>query len=137
MEIVELTSADAEAVADLWAATGLTRPWNDPSEDFRRAIEGSTSAVLGMKNDGELLGTVMVGSDGHRGWVYYVGVRADHQRRGVGSQLMAAAEMWLQSNGTEKIRLMVRDENASALTFYAHLGYKPSDVRVLSKSLSQ
>jgi ribosomal protein S18 acetylase RimI-like enzyme len=137
MEILELTSADVGSVVDLWVATGLTRPWNDAFDDFRRAIEGTTSAVLGLKNDGELVGTAMVGSDGHRGWVYYVAVRADHQRRGLGSQLMAAAEAWLQENDTAKIRLMVRDANVAALKFYEQLGYEPSDVRVLSKSLPQ
>jgi hypothetical protein len=50
----------------LWAENGLTRPWNDPAADFLRAIEGATSAILGIKRNGELIGTVMVGTDGHR-----------------------------------------------------------------------
>ena len=45
MEVLELTIDDVDAAAALWAETGLTRPWNDPHADFRRAIEGPTSAM--------------------------------------------------------------------------------------------
>jgi ribosomal protein S18 acetylase RimI-like enzyme len=137
MEVAALTSDDAESAAALWAETGLTRPWNDPGEDFRRAIEGPTSAVLGIKGDGELIGSVMVGSDGHRGWVYYLAVSNAHRRLGLGSQLMKAAEEWLNTNGVDKVRLMVRSENESAVSFYERLGYEVSDVKVLSRSVQQ
>jgi ribosomal protein S18 acetylase RimI-like enzyme len=135
MEILELTIDDAEAAADLWAETELTRPWNDPSSDFRRAIEGATSAVLGAKKDGALMGSVMVGSDGHRGWVYYLSVRASYQNAGLGSELMKAAEEWLRRLGAVKIQLMVRKGNVTALRFYERRGYETSDVHVLSKWL--
>jgi ribosomal protein S18 acetylase RimI-like enzyme len=136
VEVLELTGDDIESVAALWADTGLTRPWNNPVEDFRRAVEGPTSAVLGIKKDGELIGTVMVGSDGHRGWVYYLMVSTAHQRVGLGSELMRAAEEWLREKGAVKVQLMVRSENESAMIFYERVGYEPSDVDVLSRWLS-
>lgn len=136
MEVLELIGDDVESVVALWANTGLSRPWNNPVEDFRRAIEGPTSAVLGIKKDGELIGTVMVGSDGHRGWVYYLSVSISHQRVGLGSELMRGAEEWLRQKGAVKVQLMVRSENESAMTFYERAGYEPSDVNVLSRWLS-
>lgn len=135
MEVLELTQDDADAAAELWTETGLTRPWNDPSADFRRAIEGPTSTVLGMKQDGELIGSVMVGSDGHRGWVYYLSVRLAHQNVGLGSELMTAAEEWLRSLGAVKIQLMVRQGNDTAFNFYERRGFDVSEVHVLSKWL--
>lgn len=137
MRVQELTSADADCAIALWVATGVTRPWNDPAADFQRAVVGATSAVLGVKVDGELIGTVMVGSDGHRGWVYYLAVSPDRQRVGVGSDLMKAAEVWLRAKGAVKIQLMVRHGNDSAFNFYEHLNYVVGDVRVLSKWLDQ
>jgi ribosomal protein S18 acetylase RimI-like enzyme len=136
MEVLELTIDDAVAATDLWAETGLTRPWNDPTADFLRAIEGPSSAVLGAKKDGALLGSVMVGSDGHRGWVYYLSVRTAHQNGGLGSELMRAAEEWLRRQGAVKIQLMVRKGNDTALRFYEGRGYETSDVDVLSKWLT-
>lgn len=125
-------------VVDLWRVTGLTRPWNDPNEDLRRAIEGPASTVLVAQSDsGALLGTAMVGHDGHRGWVYYVAVRPVWQGRGIGRLLMASCEAWLRDRGVPKVQLMVRRENSAVLEFYGALGYEPSDVEVLGRRLDE
>jgi ribosomal protein S18 acetylase RimI-like enzyme len=133
MDVVELQSEDMAFAIALWTETGLIRPWNDPLEDFRRAIAGPTSTVLGMKIDDEPIGSVMVGSDGHRGWVYYLSVDTAHQRQGLGAQLMRSAEEWLRVKGVVKVQLMVRSENDQALSFYERLGYEADDVKVLSR----
>ena len=44
-----LSAADEAAAVGLWAAAGLTRPWNDAGADFRRAVNGPASAVLGVR----------------------------------------------------------------------------------------
>jgi ribosomal protein S18 acetylase RimI-like enzyme len=133
--IRELTELDASSVTALWTETGLTRPWNDPTKDFLRAVDGPTSAVLGLEQGGELIGTVVVGHDGHRGWVYYLAVKTTYQRQGVGSELMGAAEKWLRAIGAVKVQLMVRSDNESARHFYDKFGYETSDVNVLSRWL--
>ena len=72
--IDDLTVADIESAVALWEACDLTRPWNDPRADARRALEGATSTILADRRDGRLAATVMVAADGHRGWVYYLAV---------------------------------------------------------------
>jgi hypothetical protein len=68
-EIAPLPEAPvAEAVA-LWEEAGLTRPWNDPFADCRRALRGPDSTVLAMRDPAGVAATAMVGHDGHRGWV--------------------------------------------------------------------
>lgn len=124
----------ADAVA-LWHRVGLTRPWNDPEADLRNALAGPASTVLADVQDG-LRGTAMVGVDGHRGWMYYLAVDPDLQGRGVGRQLVAAAEDWVRSRGIPKLMLMVRNDNAAVLGFYAALGYEVDDVAALGKRLS-
>ncbi len=125
----------AEAVA-LWRETGLTRPWNDPVADLHRALDGPASTVLaGLGDDGALLGTAMVGSDGHRGWVYYLAVRPAHQGAGLGRQLVGACEDWVRARGVPKVQLMVRGDNAAARGFYARLGYADAGVVVLGRRL--
>jgi len=130
-----LTAADADAAVALWQAAGLTRPWNDPKADFDRALAGPASAVLGLRDGGELVATVMVGDDGHRGWVYYLAVDPTRQRSGIGRTMMAAAEDWLAKRGCAKLNLMVRGDNAGARGFYARLGYELNDVVTLAKRL--
>ena len=129
---------DAGAVTALWARCGLTRPWNDPTTNFARALDGAASAVLVVRGEaGGVAGSVMVGFDGHRGWVYYLAVDPGHRRGGLGRALMGAAEAWLRARDCPKIQLMVRDDNVEALGFYAALGLEPQKVVTLGRFLDQ
>lgn len=136
MTVDELTERDGDEAVALWEAVGLTRPWNDPVADFRRCDEGSSSAILGVRDGDRLVGTVMVGDDGHRGWVYYVAVATDRRREGIGSALLAAAEEWLRARGAVKLQLMVRDDNVAARAFYEERGFVVNDVTVFSRWLT-
>ncbi len=124
-----------EAVVALWTACGLTRPWNDPMQDLRSARDGATSTVLVATEDERILGSIMVGFDGHRGWVYYLAVDPDRRGLGLGRDLMAAAEAWLSARGAPKIQLMVRADNTPALGFYERLGLERQEVVVLGRRL--
>ena len=147
--ISPVTWDDERAVVALWEATGLTRPWNDPAADLRSALETPTSTVLGARlhggalldgtlpdsalPDSSLVGTVMVGYDGHRGWVYYLAVDEAQRGTGLGRALMVAAEAWLVSQGAPKVQLMVRTTNTAVLGFYAALGYTDQSCVVLGR----
>jgi ribosomal protein S18 acetylase RimI-like enzyme len=137
MTIRELKASDVERVTALWREVDLVRPWNDPDGDFHGAIAGATSAVLGAELEGLLVGTVMVGFDGHRGWLYYVAVAPSAQRSGVGTALNHRAEEWLTERGAHKVQLMVRRGNDEPRLFYGALGYEPSDVTVFQKWLTR
>ena len=135
MEIRPASHADRDRVIALWTSAGLTRPWNDPAQDFERASSGPSSVILAGDAGDELVATAMIGHDGHRGWVYYVAVREDVRGRGYGTAIMRAAEDWLRDRGIPKVQLMVRDDNAAAAGFYEALGYEPAAVRVLGRRL--
>ena len=94
--------------------------------------------MLGVRDaTGRLLGTAMVGQDGHRGWVYYLAVDPACRGTGLGRDLMAACERWLAGRGVPKIQFMVRSDNAAVLGFYEHLGYQAQDVVVLGRRLDR
>jgi ribosomal protein S18 acetylase RimI-like enzyme len=136
VRIEPLPEALYGAAVRLWHDSGLTRPWNDPEADLRRAVSGHASAVLAaVGDDGGLLATAMVGHDGHRGWVYYLAVDATARGRGIGQRMMEACESWVRSRGIPKIQLMVRTTNQAAVGFYEHLGYAGADVVVLARWL--
>jgi ribosomal protein S18 acetylase RimI-like enzyme len=136
MTIEPLPEALYDAAVKLWHESGLTRPWNDPGADLRRAMAGRASTVLAaVGDDGRLLATVMVGHDGHRGWVYYLAVDAAARGRGLGRLMMEAAEGWVRSRGVPKIQLMVRAANKAVVGFYEHLGYAAADVVVFGRRL--
>ncbi|MCU1593134.1 MAG: family acetyltransferase [Frankiales bacterium] len=134
--IVELPPTLYDDAVALWHAVGLTRPWNDPMTDLLRAVEGPSSTVLAMVADDVLVGTAMVGTDGHRAWMYYVAVDPAAQGAGHGRALVHACEDWARAHGAPKVMLMVRTTNAAVLSFYASLGYEVNEVATLGKFLS-
>jgi ribosomal protein S18 acetylase RimI-like enzyme len=126
---------DIPALVALWDACGLSRPHNHGPTDIAFARRGPNSDVLVLEEDARVVASVLVGHDGHRGWVYYVAVHPDCRRRGLGTQMMAQAEKWLHAKGIWKMHLMVRTSNAAVRTFYEQLGFADDSVVVLSKRL--
>jgi ribosomal protein S18 acetylase RimI-like enzyme len=133
--IDDLRPDEIEAAVALWEACDLTRPWNDPRADIRRAFAGASSTILAHREAGRLVATVMVGADGHRGWVYYLAVAPDRRKQGLGEAMMRAAEAWVAARGMPKMQLMVRMENAAAAGFYHAIGYETEERLLLAKRL--
>ena len=130
LSISPITDADVAAVIALWQRCGLTRPWNDAAGDISFVRRGANATILVGRADGAIVASAMVGHDGHRGWVYYVAVDPEHQKKDFGRVIMAAAEDWLRSQRVQKIMLMVRPDNTSVRAFYDKLGYQTQE-RVL------
>jgi len=136
LHIRNFREADRVALMALWEACALTRPWNDPNADLDWAVTSRDAAVLiGTWNDA-VIASIMVGHDGHRGWVYYLAVSPDRQARGHGREMMAEAELWLTARGAPKVQLMVRDGNAPGTDFCTALGHERQDVTVFGKWLT-
>jgi ribosomal protein S18 acetylase RimI-like enzyme len=133
LAIADIADADVSDVVALWQRCGLTRPWNDPASDIALARRNPNSTVLVGRTDGAIVATAMVGHDGHRGWVYYVAVDPDRQKKGFGRAMMDAAEAWLRAAGVPKLQLLVRRENAKAGAFYQSIGYEEADTIVFAK----
>tara|TARA_R110002110_G_scaffold68080_4_gene184712 strand:+ start:12474 stop:12926 length:453 start_codon:yes stop_codon:yes gene_type:complete len=133
MHIRSFRETDRPALIALWDACALTRPWNDPGKDIDLCLSSREATLLvGTKSD-QVIASVMAGSDGHRGWIYYLAVSPDLQERGHGREMMAEAELWLTGRGVPKVQLMVRTGNAQASDFYTALGYQSQEVTVLGK----
>ena len=123
LSITAIEDGDVAELIALWQRCGNARPWNDPAADITLARKGSNSTVLVGRHDGAVVGSVLVGHDGHRGWVYYVASDPDHRFKGFGRAMMTAAEDWLRVRGIEKMQLMVRPDNSQVQAFYESLGY--------------
>ena len=134
-EIRPFHVADTESVVALWQAAGLTRPWNNPYQDINRKLTVQPELFLVSEEDGEVVGTVMAGYDGHRGWLYYLATDPQRRGEGIGARLVHEAEERLLALGCPKVQLMVRPGNDDAPGFYEALGYEPFDVWATGKRL--
>ena len=131
-----------QAVVSLWNRCDLLRPWNDPERDIELCRRTPSSEVFvgltGTAPDApELTATVMTGSDGHRGWLYYLAVAPEQRRAGIGRRMVAHAEGWLAEQGIGKVELMIREENDAVRTFYERLGYEVEPRTVMSRWLRE
>jgi len=131
------TLDDIPALTTLWQETGLYRLYNPPEWDVRFALESKEATLFVWEdNSDNIIGSVMAGHDGHRGWIYYMAVTSILQKSGLGRKLMEAGENWLRDQGVWRMQLMVRADNHAMQDFYRHLGYRACDVTVMQKDIN-
>jgi ribosomal protein S18 acetylase RimI-like enzyme len=128
MEIRPYVEADEAPVVALWTEAGLVRPWNDPLKDIARKLRVQRDLFLVAEHEGAIVGVVMAGYDGHRGWVNYLAVALAWRRRKLGATLMREAERRLRGLGCPKISLQIRRSNREVVAFYEALGFAEDDV---------
>lgn len=112
---------------------GLDALWHEafPNDTPLNRAEIAVPAKLAFQPDllfvavhhGDIVGSIMAGYDGHRGWLYAVAVHSKHRRVGLGTILVRHGEDALRRLGCGKINLQVRSTNESVVRFYEHLGY--------------
>lgn len=127
---------DQAAVIALWEACRLVVSQNDPLADIQTKVHFQPDLFLVALLTNTLVGTVMAGYEGHRGWINYLAVSPDHRHRGIGRKLMETAEKKLRQLGCPKINLQVRRSNTTVIDFYQSIGFQEDDVVSLGKRLS-
>jgi len=140
LDIRAFEAEDQGAVIALWDACNLLRPWNDAASDIRLCLDTPASNLFVAGAAGEdgiagLWATIMCGSDGHRGWLYYLAVNPARRRTSLARSMVRHAEDWLASQGIRKVELMIRPENDAVRKFYERLGYAVEPRMVMSRRL--
>ena len=111
-------------------------PWNRAKVAIPAKLAVQPELFLVAIAHERVVGTVMGGYDGHRGWVYALAVKPDQRRQGIASALMAELETRLRALGCEKLNLQVRTKNSQVLALYQHLGYTVEERISLGKRLT-
>jgi ribosomal protein S18 acetylase RimI-like enzyme len=136
IEIRPVHPSDEPAVIQLWTACNLITPLNDPSRDIQRKLAQQPELFLvAVDSNKRIVGTVMAGYEGHRGWINYLAVYPEKRRLGIGRRMMEEAQKRLRALGCPKINLQVRSSNTAVINFYRQLGYTVDDVASMGKRL--
>ncbi len=135
MKIRPYSDQDQQAVIELWRSCDLVKPWNDPLKDIARKLSIDPHRFLVGEQDDQIVASIMIGFDGHRGWINYLAVLPTHRRRGYGGRLMALAESMLEKDGCPKLNLQIRTCNRDVVDFYRSVGYLEDQVVSLGKRL--
>lgn len=136
MQIRPYADSDQAAVVALWnAVLPDSAPHNDPATSIRNKLAVERDLFFVAEIDGAIVGTVMGGYDGHRGWVYSVAVDTRFRRRGIATSLIQRLEAALIRRGCLKVNLQVRATNAEVIAFYKTLGFDVEERISMGKRL--
>ena len=126
--------ADETGVIALWRSIWPDcAPHNDPATSIRKKREIEHELFHVAIAHGVVVGTVMGGYDGHRGWVYSVAVAPEQRGKGIGAALVRRLEADLLKRGCLKINLQVRATNTAVIPFYEKLGYRVEEIVSMGK----
>ena len=123
MDVRAYRDDDEHAVVALWdTCFPDRRTWNQPREIIRRKRAVQPDLLLVGTLGARVVATVVVGWDGHRGWLYHLAVASDCRRRGFGVQMVREAESRLRALGCPKVNLQIHAANREVVAFYARGG---------------
>lgn len=133
-------AGDTDAVIALWLEAfpeykDASRPQRNPYLSIANKLATQPELFFVAVKDGAVVGTVMAGYDGHRGWLYSLAVEAAARRLGIGTLLVRHAEAALTERGCPKVNLQVLSAKADVQAFYESLGYVADAVISLGKRL--
>lgn len=129
-------SKHRDQVIELWENVfAYTAPYNSPGLVIDKKLEIKDGLFFVAQNEGEVLGTVMAGYDGHRGWIYSMAVFPDYQRQGIGTALLSYTQGKLENLGCLKINLQITGVNEAVQKFYSANGYSVEQRISMGKKL--
>jgi ribosomal protein S18 acetylase RimI-like enzyme len=136
MQIAAYEGRHFGAVKKLWEKVFPDDPpWNKAEAAIPAILNERPDLFLIALEGGAVVGTIIAGYDGHRGWLYGAAVADSHRRSGIGTALVKEAESRLAAMGCVKINLQIRAANSAVATFYANLGYTAEDRISMGKRL--
>lgn len=121
-------SIDKTSVIELWENVFHSKfIYNDPEINIDMKVKQGDDLFFVAVDESDIVGTVLVGFDGHRGWIYSLAVKQSHRKKGIGSMLMKKAISELKKVGCLKVNLQVDKENSETVSFYEKNGFMVED----------
>jgi ribosomal protein S18 acetylase RimI-like enzyme len=140
VRIRKVTAADSEALLALWRVVfpeyaDASHPQRNAAASVARKLAFGDGLFWAAELGGRLVGTAMAGYDGHRGWLYSVGVHPEARGAGIARALVNEAERALAALGCPKVNLQVFATNGGAKAFWRSVGYAEDGVVSFGKRL--
>ena len=127
---------DRDGLLSLWADIfPASSPHNNPETSLDKKLRVAPDLLLVAVMDGVVVGSVMGGYDGHRGWIYSLAVTPSLRRKGIASVLMRETETKLRERGCLKVNLQVVSSNSEVVALYEELGFHVEERISMGKKL--
>lgn len=125
MKIKKMTEEDYSEVYSLWmscSGMGLNN-LDDSREGIGRFLKRNPDTCFTAEEEGNLVGVILAGNDGRRGYIYHTAVSPVHRNRGIGSKLVDAVLEALKKEGIHKVALVVFEKNGDGNAFWEKMGF--------------
>jgi ribosomal protein S18 acetylase RimI-like enzyme len=132
----DLNASDYEEILDLWHRAGLPvrARGRDAPEAFARQMACGVQRVIGLRDDGMLVGVAVLTHDGRKGWINRLAIHPACRRRGLAQALATEAERWFtQDLRLEVWAVLIEGENSPSQALFEHLGFQRHDLIYMSK----
>ena len=133
-----MTPADYDAVLALWKSlVGMGLSSADEPDAIAAFLKQNPTTVLVAERAGKIVGTVLGGWDGRRGYVYHLAVADESQGEGIGTALMDEVEQRFRLLGAQRIHLMIYEDNPAS-AFYEKRGWfsRGGELLLMSKDIA-
>jgi ribosomal protein S18 acetylase RimI-like enzyme len=120
-----MTIADYDALYDLWLhipGMGLNTT-DDSREGIAQYLKRNPTTCFVAEADGKLIGVIMAGHDGRRGYIYHTAVLPEYRKQGIAMTLVDHAMQALEAEGIHKTALVVFASNELGNGFWEHIGF--------------
>jgi len=122
----------------LWKEAGLILRPGDDLDSIRLKLQRDADIFLVAREGGVVVGCVMGGWDGRRGWIYHLAVKPSHQRRGIARALIRELELRLAGKGARRVNAQIYQSNTASLQFFSACGYEVRpDLVMIGKALRE
>ena len=129
MNIRLMSIDDYEKVYELWMSCvgmGLNN-LDDSKEGIDKFLQRNPDTCLVAEADSRIVGVIIVGNDGRRGYIYHTAVNPQYRKQGIAKSLVETAMAALQNNGINKVALVVFDRNEIGNDFWEKMGFTVRD----------
>ena len=137
VQISNFTIEAYETVLALWREAGLILRPGDDLRSIQVKLQRDPDLFLVARDGNMIVGSIIGGWDGRRGWIYHLAVKPSHQRRGIAKALLYEIEIRLSKKGAKKVNAQVYQSNTPSLRFFSACGYDVhSDLVMIGKALN-
>ena len=127
MKIEKFTMESYEDIVELWRKSGISVGSTDTRDEIERMLQRNPNLFLIGKIDNKVIGAVMGGFDGRRGYVHHLAIDPEYQRRGFGTMIMDDLIKRFRKIGVHKVHLFIEKYNKELVEFYMNLGWEIRD----------
>jgi ribosomal protein S18 acetylase RimI-like enzyme len=136
--IDEFHLSDYDLIVSLWREAGLVLRPGDDLDSIRLKLQRDPDLFLVAREGSEVVGSVMGGWDGRRGWIYHLAVRPLRQRQGIAKALIRELESRLVGKGAKRVNAQIYESNTASIRFFNACGYETRpDLVMIGKALNE